>query len=240
MGCGASKKVPYPRESMQSSIKVSNNEQRNIVSRTPRVKRVVIMGDEKYKDWTGERATFGMSVGFSGGTSHDPTYRRLGDHTETVDIEYDPNETSYQEMLDLFWSNHNPTSNCSRQYMSAIFYHSPQQKALAEASLKAEEARRGSGSRITTKITPAKAFYDAENYHQKYLLQKHSYVLEELDIEPGEELIRSHVAARLNGYLGGHGTRKDFDNECQDLQLPPHVESYVRGKIKHHPASTKG
>ena len=83
-----------------------------------------------------------------------------GDHTETVDIEYDPDRTNYDELLDLFWKNHNPTSFSSRQYMSAIFYHSKEQQEKAEASMKEEQARRA--QKIETRIMKAEFFYNAE------------------------------------------------------------------------------
>lgn len=70
------------------------------------------------------------------------------------------------------------------------------------------------------------------SYHQKYLLQKYPNLLEDLEIEPGEDLLKSHVAARLNGYVGGYGTREAFDKECEDLALPVHVENYVRSLCK--------
>ncbi len=83
-----------------------------------------------------------------------------GDHTETVEITFDPKVTSYARMLELFWENHDPTRCASRQYMSAIFYHSDTQRKLAEG---AKEKRQGQLSKkIMTKITQADAFYNAE------------------------------------------------------------------------------
>jgi len=231
---------------------------KNKIAPGERVRRIVLMADEKYKDWTGEKATFGMSwfwfpeglfgaapgvirtrVGFAGGSSKDPVYCKMDDHTETVDVEFDPNVTTYDEMLKYFWANHNSTSNCSRQYMSAIFYQSPEQKSKAEDSMKAEQERLGSSRIIQTKILPAREFYLAEDYHQKYLLQRHSHLLEELDIEPGPELVHSHVATRLNGYLGGYGTLDDFENECKELYLPESVEEFVKRQFAKR-KTTKG
>jgi peptide-methionine (S)-S-oxide reductase len=70
------------------------------------------------------------------------------------------------------------------------------------------------------------------SYHQKYLLQRYPRILTQLDIEPGEDLITSFVATRLNGYLGGYGTLKKFDEEKEKLGLPPKVEEYVRKQIQ--------
>ena len=70
-----------------------------------------------------------------------PTYYSLGDHTETIDVEFDPDVTSYEDMLKLFWKNHDPSSKCSRQYMSAIFYHDEGQREAAERTFKVTESR---------------------------------------------------------------------------------------------------
>jgi len=75
-------------------------------------------------------------VGYTGGDKPNPTYHNIGDHAESVDIDYDPEVTDYENLLDIFWKNHNPTSFYSRQYMSAIFYHDAAQKEAAELSLK--------------------------------------------------------------------------------------------------------
>lgn len=83
-----------------------------------------------------------------------------GDHTETVEIWFDPKQTSYQEMLKIFWENHDPTRCSSRQYMSAIFFNSEEQKKLAEASKEAEQKRRSRN--IQTRIDKAGPFYNAE------------------------------------------------------------------------------
>ena len=83
-----------------------------------------------------------------------------GDHTETIEVRYDPKVTSYKEMLKLFWQNHDPTRCASRQYMSAIFYHDDTQKKLAEESR--EERQKQLTKKIVTKIAPAETFYDAE------------------------------------------------------------------------------
>lgn len=69
------------------------------------------------------------------------------------------------------------------------------------------------------------------SYHQKYLLQRYPEILGQLDIDPGEELVMSHVAARLNGYVGGYGTLSQFDRECKELGLPKRVEDKIRSII---------
>ena len=83
-----------------------------------------------------------------------------GDHTETVEIHFDPKKTSYKELLKMFWENHDSTACHSRQYMSAIFYHNGDQEQLAKESK--EEHQKKVSRPIQTKIKPAETFYDAE------------------------------------------------------------------------------
>jgi peptide-methionine (S)-S-oxide reductase len=127
----------------------------------------------------------------------------------------------------MFWKNHNPSVQCKRQYMSAIFYHDEEQKTLAEESLQ-EMKSKATSKPITTLVLPAEKFFIAEDYHQKYLLQQHGWLISALDINPGEELNASHVAARLNGFVGGYGRKADFDAEWQKLGLNEKMADYVR------------
>jgi peptide-methionine (S)-S-oxide reductase len=122
---------------------------------------------------------FSTRVGYLGGTMENPTYRdvcsgRTG-HAEVVEVKYDPSRLTYDNLLTVFWENHDPTTlnrqgpDVGEQYRSAIFYHDDEQKAAAESS-KEERDRSGKYRRpIVTEITPASAFYEAEDYHQQYL-----------------------------------------------------------------------
>jgi len=122
------------------------------------------------------------AVGYAGGNTENPTYRDVcaGDthHAEVVQVEFDPAEISYAQLLNTFWEEHDPTQvnrqgpDVGEQYRSVIFYHTPEQQALAEAS-KAALEKSGKYSRpLATKIEPAPAFWKAEDYHQQYL-EKH-------------------------------------------------------------------
>ena len=91
-----------------------------------------------------------------------------GDHTETVQLEYDPNRTTYSDLLTMFWKNHDPTTSHKAQYMSAIFYHNDEQKQLAEETR--DEYQKSLRRPIVTKILPAKRFYDAEEYVQSLMI----------------------------------------------------------------------
>jgi peptide-methionine (S)-S-oxide reductase len=119
------------------------------------------------------------AVGYTGGTLANPSYEdvcsdRTG-HAEAVEVEYDPSRVSYDDLLRVFWENHDPTTpnrqgpDVGSQYRSAIFFHTPEQEAAARASKEALD-RSGKYRRpIVTEITPAPAFWRAEDYHQRYL-----------------------------------------------------------------------
>ena len=129
---------------------------------------------------------------------------------------------SYEELLDLFWSSHSPTSRSwSRQYASVIFYHDEEQKRLAEASRDREAARLGQP--VYTEIVPFSEFYLAEGYHQKYRLQQSPDLLQDLRaFYPDDtDFVNSTAAARVNGYLGGYGTLSTLEAEIDDLGLSP-------------------
>lgn len=109
-------------------------------------------------------------VGYAGGTEENPTYENVGGHTETVEVTYDPERISYEEILGYFWKAHNPTVPHKTQYQSIIFYHDDAQKDAAEKSKAEEERRRG--AKVLTEIRPAGTLWRAEEYHQKYY-EKH-------------------------------------------------------------------
>lgn len=118
------------------------------------------------------------AVGFMGGSVPNPTYEetttgRTG-HAEVTQIQYDPSVVSYDELLKVFWDIHDPTTldrqgpDMGTQYRSVIFYHTPDQKAAAEKSKEVLENSGQYEEPIVTEIVPAKEFYKAEEYHQKY------------------------------------------------------------------------
>jgi peptide-methionine (S)-S-oxide reductase len=119
------------------------------------------------------------TVGYAGGTKENPTYKDVctdeTGHAEVVEVEFDPARVSYEKLLDVFWANHNPTTlnrqgpDVGTQYRSVIFYHSPQQKAAAEASRDKIDKSGRFNRPVVTQIEPAPKFYRAEEYHQRYL-----------------------------------------------------------------------
>lgn len=129
-----------------------------------------------FQEVEGVKAT---AVGYMGGTLENPTYRdvctdRTG-HAEVVQVEFDPDEVTYDKLLDVFWSIHDPTTmnrqgpDIGIQYRSAIFFHTPEQEAAARASKKRLEESRKYQRPIVTEIVPASTFWTAEDYHQQYL-----------------------------------------------------------------------
>lgn len=125
------------------------------------------------------KGVLSTSVGYMGGTFKNPTYEDVctdqTGHAEAVQVEYDPSQVSYDELLELFWKIHDPTTlnrqgpDVGTQYRSAVFFHNPEQEAAAKVS-KEKLQRSGAYQRpIVTEITPASEFYRAEEYHQHYL-----------------------------------------------------------------------
>jgi len=112
--------------------------------------------------------------GYTGGTTVNPSYEQVcggkTGHTESVQVEYDPQQVSYPELLDTFWHMHDPTQQSKTQYKSVIFYHTPEQQAAAEASR--DRLQHELKTPIVTDILPAQTFYRAEEYHQRYY-EKH-------------------------------------------------------------------
>ncbi|NJN94904.1 MAG: peptide-methionine (S)-S-oxide reductase [Anaerolineales bacterium] len=161
-------------------------------------------------------------VGYAGGKKRNPTYHSLGDHTETLQLDYDPAQISYEELLGVFWMAHNPTRRSwSQQYKAAIFYHNQAQQQMALASQTQQAVQHHAP--ITTEIIPASEFYLAEDYHQKYML---SYSVELLDefraIYPNHrDLVNSTAAARVNGYVSGYGDMAQLQQELDRLGLSP-------------------
>jgi methionine-S-sulfoxide reductase len=117
-------------------------------------------------------------VGYTGGTVSNPSYRQvctgMTGHAEAVQIKYDPNIVSYEELLSIFWRMHNPTTpNCQgldvgSQYRSVIFYHNEAQKKAAEKSKEDFDRSGVLADKAVTQIVPVSAFYKADEYHQNY------------------------------------------------------------------------
>lgn len=145
---------------------------------------------------------------------NNPTYRKMGDHAEAIEIDFDPTIISFDTILNMFWNWHVPTGRTySRQYMSAIFYNNDEQKHLALESRKRIE---GAVGEVRTEILPLARFYMAEDYHQKYTLKRVDEIMDEFHaMYPNhDDLVASTAVARANAYASGYGTLDMFDAEA--------------------------
>ena len=174
-------------------------------------------------------------VGYAGGQTENPDYGNIGDHTEAVQVDFDPEKISYATLLAVFWESHRPDSRSwKRQYLNAVFYHDARQEQEALASRAALEKKLGRG--VRTEVLPLRSFTRAEDYHQKYILKRASDLMRDLTrIYPNHtDLVDSTAVARLNGYVGGHGSPEQLAREIGTLGLSPEgrkkVENMVRGK----------
>ncbi len=122
------------------------------------------------------------AVGYEGGQTANPTYKdvctdRTG-HVEVVEVEFDPEQITYEQLLDVFWSTHDPTQvnrqgpDIGTQYRSVVFYHSPEQQHMAIESKSRLDNSGKFRQPIATAIEPAQTFYRAEDYHQQYLAKR--------------------------------------------------------------------
>lgn len=135
--------------------------------------------EELFRKLPGVKAT---SVGYMGGSLPNPTYEDVctdqTGHAEAVQVQYNPQEISYQKLFDVFWNHHDPTTrnrqepDIGTQYRSVIFFSTPEQEALAQESKKNLEASHAYSKPIVTQIVPASAFYKAEEYHQQYFAKR--------------------------------------------------------------------
>jgi len=164
------------------------------------------------------------AVGYAGGTSGSPTYRNIGDHTESFQLIYDPKVVSYEDILEVFWSEHNPfRQGWSTQYQNIAFYENDKQKDALEKYLK----RLGhDGRRVETRVEPLMSFTLAEDYHQKHSLRRFPAFLEFLEKHsPGDSWQFTRLATKLNAYLGSNGSCGALGREVSDFELPRSLEN---------------
>lgn len=150
-----------------------------------------------------------------------PDYRHIGDYSETVRVEFDPQQISYTELLQVFWESHDPTvAPYLRQYRNAIFYIDEDQRRQALDS--ARRLEKNIGRQVNTVIELAGKFHLAEDYHQKYLLRgaEDLFRIYQMIYPEEPQIIASTAAARVNGYLGCHGTTDELQGNLQRLGLP--------------------
>ena len=164
--------------------------------------------------------------GYAGGSSETPNYRAIGDHSETVQVVFDPTLISYDQLLEVFWQLHDPSSGSYlAQYRNAVFYLDEDQKKGAEESIQALSQK--AGRPVNTALEKAGIFTPAEDYHQKHYLKGSKPLLDVLRkrYPDQQQLFLSTDAARLNGYLGCNGDPALLGENIRKLTLPVNLES---------------
>ena len=156
-------------------------------------------------------------VGYTGGSTADPTYYEMGDHTESFQVDFDPSRVSYEQLVERFWAAHWPQERAyGRQYMAAAWWANDAQRRVLEASR--DRIAQELGHEVHTVIAPLEKFYEAEGYHQKYYLRRHKELMREFEAYDERAFIDSAVAAKLNGYVGG-GRAEKLDEALAELGI---------------------
>lgn len=150
----------------------------------------------------------GVTSGYCGGTTENPTYEEVCSeetgHAEAVQVTYDPNEIRYRELLEVFFTIHNPTTknrqgpDVGTQYRSVVFYHDDDQRETVEALIDELESSGAYDDPIVTKVAPLETFYEAENYHQDYYERNPDRMYCVLNIRPKMEKLRDEFAGKLH------------------------------------------
>jgi peptide-methionine (S)-S-oxide reductase len=160
-------------------------------------------------------------TGYTGGTTIDPYYEKIGDHSEAIEMDYDPTVVSFEQLLDIFWSCHDPTyPDYSQRVKPRIYYHDEEQKMVALESKRQLELKLG--KKIFTEIVPATEFYLAELNYQKYMLQQVPELVTDLMpviLNSEGSMTNSTALARINGYIGGNGTMEKLAQQLNSLGL---------------------
>lgn len=157
-------------------------------------------------------------VGYAGGTTLDPTYRLMGDHTETLEIDFDPEVIRYSTILTLFWDSHDAAKDRTykgRQYLSLLFYHDAEQQKIAHQVKQDWENKQH--KKIQTEIQPYTHFYQAEDRHQKYFLKRYPKAHSSITylFPTYSDYIDSTIAARLNSFVREFGLLADIKKELE-------------------------
>ena len=169
-------------------------------------------------------------VGYSGGIKQHPTYSDLGDHTETYQVDFDPEIVSYEDLIMVFWASHNPHSApFSRQYKAVVFYHDAAQERIARNT--AQQIVEADGRPVTTEILPVHKFWLAEDYHQKYSLRNTDVLMNEVTRyydDNSMALVDSTLAARLNAYAGLRGHESVLLSELESYGISESAKEILR------------
>ena len=160
-----------------------------------------------------------------------PTYRRMGDHTESLQIDFDPTVISYEQLLRVFWSSHDTTRRTSGQYMKAIWFHDEDQRAAAEASCRDWEAN--TCKKVQTPILQFTTFTMAEDYHQKFFLRRQKKLMSLIgSFSSQKEFACSTLTTKLNGFVGSSNVADRLERQLPTLQLSPPVATELRRIVR--------
>jgi peptide-methionine (S)-S-oxide reductase len=153
-----------------------------------------------------------VESGYMGGERPNPTYRQVctgtTGHAEVVQVTFDPEAVSFRELLEVFFTIHDPTTlnrqgaDVGTQYRSAIFYHSPEQKSIAESTIAELDAKGIWGAPIVTEVVPAVEFYVAEDYHQEYYAGNASQPYCQMVVAPKVAKFRQKFTEKLKSRSG--------------------------------------
>ena len=162
-------------------------------------------------------------VGYAGGTKPDPSYEVIGDHTEVVQVEYDPDTVSFSDLLDwAFTEHHPPTQPDKQQYQNIVFTETPTQREQLRAYLDASE---WTEDRIETRLERLDSFTLAEDYHQKFQLRNARWITDAFDGAgyDAAAVRESPAAAKLNAHVAGHdvafpGLRQSYDPDARSAE----------------------
>ena len=169
-------------------------------------------------------------VGYAGGQSKDPTYRRMGDHTEAFQVDFDPEKISFDELLAIFWSEHNPCARpWSTQYKAILFFEGEAQREAAEKSL--AKLEKSLSTPVRTELLAVGTFYRAEAYHQKYTLRRHDALMADLrELYPSERAFQDATAvAKVHAHIDRHLDLQALRRELAGLGLRVVGEQSLEG-----------
>lgn len=171
-------------------------------------------------------------VGYAGGTAPDPTYTHIGDHTECFQVDFDPAVISYDDLLELFWTSHDPTRPAYRQQYASLILADDEAQLEAAAESMARFAG-FLGRTPVTRIERLERFYPAEDYHQKYYLRQDRALMREFrSAYPDDVAFReSTAAARVNGLVGGYGSRVRLESLTTGLGLSDEALQRIRAAV---------
>lgn len=160
------------------------------------------------------RGVESVESGYAGGEAENPTYQQVCSgrtgHAEVVRITFDPQAVSFRELLEVFFAIHDPTTlnrqgaDIGTQYRSAIFYHSPEQKEIAEETIRELDAERIWDAPIVTEVVPFEKFYAAEDYHQEYFAQNPAQPYCRAVVAPKVAKFRQKFLGKLKSRQSAH------------------------------------